>query len=116
VKSLRTTASTINELLEEEHIAPADNETVQPAVESKIKSNMLVSVNRSGVKTVVESEDIPFDVLTRDDNSLKAGKTSVKTEGVLGEKVTIYAIDEDEKRCRNCQESHTNCSDKKSSK
>jgi len=97
VKTLRTTASTINELLEDEHIAPAEDETIQPTIESKIKPNMLVSVNRSGVKTVVESENIPFDVFTRDDNSLKAGKTSVKTEGVLGEKVTIYEIDEDNK-------------------
>ena len=55
-----------------------------------------MSINRPGVKTVVITEDIPFDTNTKDDNSIRAGTSRVDTEGVIGEKAIIYEIDEDD--------------------
>jgi len=96
VKEIRSTALTVQDLLEEGKIMPSDGETVQPDLESSIESGMLVSVNRPGVKALAVSEPIPFEILTKDDASIQAGKTQIEQEGVEGEKAVIYEITEDD--------------------
>jgi len=96
VKKFRTTAKTVEDLLIKEGVAPEENETVQPAANSEIKSEMLISVNRPGVKTLAISEKIPYNSDRVNDDSLQAGKTQVKQTGVEGEKVVIYEIEEED--------------------
>ncbi len=94
VKKLRTTADTVEELLEQENVTPAENELIQPESTSQIKSGILVSVNRPGVKTVSVNEPIPFESVTEDDDSIEAGQSQIKNEGQEGIRAVIYEIEE----------------------
>lgn len=92
IKQFRTTADTVSELLDEESVVPSPDETVQPAVTTPIKSGILVSVNRPGVKTVAKTESIDFDVEEKDDDTINAGERKIKQRGVKGERAVVYEI------------------------
>lgn len=94
IKSFRTTASTVAELLEREGITVQDGETLEPSSESPISSGLLISVNRVGVKTAVVTEPIGFATEIKDDAELEAGKSRVDQAGVLGERAVVYEITE----------------------
>lgn len=93
VKKVRTTATTIGEVLNEQGVNSTDG-TVDPAPNSPVKAGQLISVNRFGIKTVTVTEPIPFGTDTVNDDTIKAGETQLKTAGANGEKATIYEIEE----------------------
>lgn len=95
VKKVRTTAKTVSELLKEQGIDPAENESVQPDYNEKVVAQQLISVNRQGVKTVAVSESIPFKKTRENDGNLQAGKTELRQVGVIGEQAVIYEIQEE---------------------
>lgn len=95
VTSIRTTADTLGELLEEESIALAQGDSTQPeSLDNGISDGQLVSVNRPGVTTESETEVIPFDTEYEDDDSLTVGESVVKREGRDGRRAVIYAVRE----------------------
>lgn len=94
VKPLRTTARTVEQLLEYENIQPEEKDTVQPSHDSPISEGMLVALNRPGVKVDSISEAIPFETERIDDASLEVGKTQVQQEGADGIQAVIYEIEE----------------------
>jgi hypothetical protein len=95
IKTIRSTAGNIGELLASEGVNVAEGETVEPAVNAAVSPNLLISVNRPGIKTVAVSEAIPFSKETKDDGELEAGKTRKDQEGVAGERAVIYEISEE---------------------
>jgi len=96
LKPVRTTAETVNELLREQNIEPNENEVVQPAIDAVIKADLLVAVNRPGVKTVAVEEPIPYDVETKNDDSITAGQVQLEKKGKDGVRAVVYEVEEDE--------------------
>lgn len=95
IKSIRTTAGNIGELLAKEGVAVAEGETVEPALSAAVAPNLLISVNKPGIKTVAVSEAIPYGVEAKDDSELEAGKKRLDQTGVDGERAVIYEITEE---------------------
>ncbi len=95
IKLLRTTANTVDELLAKEGVAVAVGETVVPELTTAIAQNMLISVNRPGVKTLVVSEPIPYATETKDTAELEAGKSQIDQAGINGERAVVYEITEE---------------------
>jgi resuscitation-promoting factor RpfB len=94
--TIRTTATTIEDLLKEKNIVLQENESTQPEdITSTLTEGMLISVNRPGVKTLAITELIPFGTETVTDPELTVGQTSIRTEGVDGERAVIYEIVEE---------------------
>jgi len=97
LKNLRTTADTIDELLQEENIKLQDNETTQPEdINTTIVNGMLISVNKPGVKTLAIKEAIPHESETKTDPQLETGQSKIETDGIDGERAVIYEIEEKE--------------------
>lgn len=91
----RTTADTVGELLAEHDIPLKDGETTQPAdINTPITKNLLVSVNKPGVKTLAIKESLPYGQETKTDPELTVGESRIETEGVAGERAVIYEIEE----------------------
>lgn len=95
IKLIRTTADTVEELLEKQQITLEEGENLEPFGNTPISNGLLVSVNKSGVKTAVVTEPIAFALETKDSPDIEAGKTQIEREGVLGERAVIYEITEE---------------------
>ena len=93
VKKVRTVAATVGDVLAQQGVDVKDG-TVDPSVDTQVKAGQLISVNRFGIKTVTETQPIPFTSETVNDDTIKAGEKQVKTVGVNGEKAVIYEIEE----------------------
>ncbi len=96
IRQYRTTAETVADVLIENNIELKDNETVQPTnLESKVTSNMLISINAPGIKTASVIEEIPYDSETITDDNLETGQRELRTAGQNGERAVIYQIVEE---------------------
>jgi uncharacterized protein YabE (DUF348 family) len=95
LRSVRTTADSVDAFLKNEGVVLQTGETVQPELQSSITTGLLVSVNKPGIKTATVTESIPFAVEKKDDPELKAGESSVAQAGVAGERAVIYEIVEE---------------------
>lgn len=93
---VRTTASSVEELLIEQGIDTETEATVEPGLDKPIKGNLLVSINQPGVVTDVAVEAIPYETETRDSNSLVVGETQLEREGREGRRTVIYEITQNE--------------------
>lgn len=92
IKIIRTTADTVDDLLAKQQITLQEGETIQPLSDAPIANGLLISVNKSGVKTAVVTEPIVFGTETVDSPDITAGTTQIDREGVLGERAVIYEI------------------------
>ncbi|QQS19811.1 DUF348 domain-containing protein [Candidatus Saccharibacteria bacterium] len=90
--SVRSQASTVDELLQEKKITLGKDDTVKPAASTAVSPNMQVSVVRNGIQVITLSEDIPAPVRTVIDMSLSFGSQAVRQEGSAGKRVQTYEI------------------------
>jgi uncharacterized protein YabE (DUF348 family) len=96
LKVVRTTADTVGELLEQQGINPSEGEEIQPSGSAPITSGLLVAVNLPGVKTVAIEEPIPYDVETKNDDTITAGQVEVENAGTNGVRAVVYEVVEDD--------------------
>lgn len=59
---------------------------------SSSASNSIVNKSFSGTRTETETQAIPFETQTVDDNTIEYGQTVVRTAGVNGEKTLKYEV------------------------
>lgn len=59
---------------------------------SSSASNSIVNKSFSGTRTETETQAIPFEAQTVDDNTIEYGQTVVRTAGVKGEKTLKYEV------------------------
>lgn len=59
---------------------------------SSSASNNIVNKSFSGTRTETETQAIPFEAQTVDDNTIEYGQTVVRTAGVKGEKTLKYEV------------------------
>jgi uncharacterized protein YabE (DUF348 family) len=92
---IRTTADTVQEVLNIEGVTVQEGDSVQPTdLSALIKPGLLISVNRQGINTIAITEPVPYETETRTDPNLEVGVSQIATAGINGEKAVIYEITE----------------------
>lgn len=90
---VRTHAETVGELLKEKKIELAKDDTIQPALETKITSQTQVFVIRNGSQISTVEEPITMETQTIEDPSLSFGTTAIRQKGSPGKRLVTYQLD-----------------------
>jgi uncharacterized protein YabE (DUF348 family) len=90
---VRTHAETVGDLLKEKKIELAKDDTVQPAVETKIVPGTQVFVVRNGSQVATVEEPIAMETQTIEDPSLSFGTTAIRQKGSPGKRLVTYQLD-----------------------
>lgn len=84
--------NTVADVLSVAGITLGENDYVEPAANTVVENNTVVSVYRVETKTVTEKESIAFDTQKNTDDSLELGTVNVQVKGVNGEKEVTYQV------------------------
>lgn len=89
---IHTRSKTVGELLIERQVKLAQGDSVQPAPETPITSNIQVAVIRNGTQVATVTEAIPAPIQYVEDASLSFGTTAVRQAGSDGKRIVTYQI------------------------
>ncbi|MEG2539826.1 MAG: 3D domain-containing protein [Clostridium sp.] len=90
VTEIKSAASTVSEMLQDENIAVSAIDKVSPAVNDNIKPDMKVSIVRVTEKLETVDEKIPYVIEKTPDKKLTAGTVKVLKEGADGRRQVVY--------------------------
>lgn len=91
-KQLITSAKNVSELLSECDIKLGEDDRINVAYDAVPAENDSIVIERVNVKTVTEKEAVAFETKTEYSSTLYQGQSSVKQEGVNGEKEVTYEV------------------------
>ncbi len=83
---------TVGDVLKLAGITLGENDYTEPSADTPAENEMVITVFRVEIKTVTENEVIKFKTVTESDNSMALGDSSIKVQGVNGEKSVTYEI------------------------
>ncbi|MDR2252344.1 MAG: ubiquitin-like domain-containing protein [Bifidobacteriaceae bacterium] len=86
-----STAADVRELLSQLGVVLGPDDQVSPALDASVAAGETVTVHRAQVETGREVTVIPFESVEEDAPTLPKGTKRVKTAGVAGQRVVIYA-------------------------
>ena len=92
VEILAVSKPTVELALAEAGISIEEDDTVTPAMDTKITDNMSITVERFTTEYQTEKEVIEFATERVDNSSIEKGKTKVVTQGSNGEKEVTYLV------------------------
>lgn len=84
--------TTVGDLLSLAGITLGENDYVEPSADTVAENGMAITVFRTEVKTITETETIKYSTETTTDDSLAFGESKVLTKGVNGEKEVTYEV------------------------
>lgn len=84
--------TTVRDALEKAEVEYTETDKFSTPLEEAVAANMEITVVRCETKVVEETETIPYESETEKTNTLYKGATSVKQEGVNGEKKLVYSV------------------------
>lgn len=90
---LRTHASTVKALIQEQGIKLGKDDSVQPALDTALSADMQVFLLRRGTQIQTVEETVPMPVQTVSDDKLAYGTTAVRQQGASGKKLITYQIE-----------------------
>lgn len=79
-------------VLEENGIDYDSDYIISEDLDAILENGMTIEVKKVETKTIIESEDINFDTVVKEDSSLLKGETKVSQEGEKGTKELIYEL------------------------
>lgn len=91
--TVRTHATTVNELLKEKNVSIAGDDTVMPVGSTAITTDIQVFITRKGTKIETATEDIANEQQIVEDTSLSFGTVALRQAGSPGKKLVTYQID-----------------------
>jgi uncharacterized protein YabE (DUF348 family) len=91
--NLRTQATTVRELLQEKNVKLSKGDTVQPALDTKLKANGQVFVLREGIKIEFAEEVIAMPRQIIEDAHLSFGTVVTRQQGSSGKRLVTYQVD-----------------------
>ncbi|MGN0395475.1 MAG: ubiquitin-like domain-containing protein [Coprococcus sp.] len=91
-KQLVTSAKNVSELLSECDIKLGSEDRINMKSDDVLSENDNIVIERVDVKTITEKEEIAYDTKTEYSDSIYQGESSLKQEGVNGEKEITYEI------------------------
>lgn len=83
---------TVGDVLKLAGITLGENDYTEPSADTPAENEMVITVFRVEIKTITENEVIKFKTVTESDNSMALGDSSIKVQGVNGEKSVTYEI------------------------
>jgi len=89
---VRTLSNTVNELLREKNVKLEPGDTVQPALDAPITSQLQIFVLRPGTQIATAEEEIAMPVEVVEDASLSFGVQAIRQKGSPGKKVVTYQL------------------------
>ncbi|EAF2256200.1 DUF348 domain-containing protein [Listeria monocytogenes] len=87
-----TTKTKVSDLLAEKNIKLDQDDRVSPAKDSNLKEKMTVEVTYVNSKAEKKNEQVKFETVYKEDDSLNKGVEKVVQEGKYGEKVVEYKV------------------------
>ncbi|EGC1317313.1 DUF348 domain-containing protein [Listeria monocytogenes] len=87
-----TTKTKVSDLLAEKNIKLDQDDRVSPAKDSNLKEKMTVEVTYVNSKAEKKNEQVKFETVYKEDDSLNKGVEKVVQEGKNGEKVVEYKV------------------------
>ncbi|EAG6633913.1 resuscitation-promoting factor [Listeria monocytogenes] len=87
-----TTKTKVSDLLAEKNIKLDQNDRVSPAKDSNLKEKMTVEVTYVNSKAEKKNEQVKFETVYKEDDSLNKGVEKVVQEGKNGKKVVEYKV------------------------
>ncbi|EPV5185774.1 resuscitation-promoting factor [Listeria monocytogenes] len=87
-----TTKTKVSDLLAEKNIKLDQDDRVSPAKDSNLKEKMTVEVTYVNSKAEKKNEQVKFETVYKEDDSLNKGVEKVVQEGKNGEKVVEYQV------------------------
>ncbi|EGU0987793.1 DUF348 domain-containing protein [Listeria monocytogenes] len=87
-----TTKTKVSDLLAEKNIKLDQDDRVLPAKDSNLKEKMTVEVTYVNSKAEKKNEQVKFETVYKEDDSLNKGVEKVVQEGKNGEKVVEYKV------------------------
>ncbi|MCT79645.1 DUF348 domain-containing protein [Listeria monocytogenes] len=87
-----TTKTKVSDLLAEKNIKLDQDDRVSPAKDSNLKEKMTVEVTYVNSKAEKKNEQVKFETVYKEDDSLNKGVEKVVQEGKHGEKVVEYKV------------------------
>jgi len=88
----RTWQETVDGLLKENSIELVGQDSVEPALETKLARDTKIKITRVAEVEVTEKESIDFKTIRKEDIDLEKGQTRVEQKGIKGEKTVIYIV------------------------
>ena len=79
-----TTALTVAEALTDAGVALGEQDTTAPGREARVSDGTAITVQRVAVESETVTEEIPFDTVEKNTDSLYRGERKVQTEGKAG--------------------------------
>jgi hypothetical protein len=92
-KKIRTTSTTVAELLAERGLTLGEFDRVKPALTTRLKKSMHVKIYRVSVTTTtVPAEAVPFDEVKQENPALRRGTRNILVAGKLGSSDRTYQV------------------------
>lgn len=89
-QEIYTTGATVSDLLEEAGVDLTEHDNVSHKLTGEITDGTTITVGRVEYVERVETEDIPFEIVTKADPEMYEGETVEKATGLVGKKEVIY--------------------------
>lgn len=90
---MRTRAKTVGDLLKERSVKLEPDDTLQPAPETVLTTNMEIFLLRHGTQITTIEEEVPMPIEKIQDNNLSVGTRAVRQQGSPGKRVVTYRIE-----------------------
>lgn len=88
----RFTECTVRELLEEKGFTFDDDDEIIPSLDTKLKEDAEIIIIDVEYQELEETEQVPFEVETKENSELLEGKQKITQYGVYGEKKVTYKV------------------------
>lgn len=88
----RFTQCTVRELLEQKGFNFDDEDEIIPSLDTTLKKDAEILIIDVEYQEVIETEQVPFEVETKENSELLKGKQKITQYGVYGEKKVTYKV------------------------
>ena len=83
---------TVGDILGKLGISLGSDDTVTPSLDTEVAAGTKIVICRVAYEEKKEMEELPFETVRENDSSLEKGSEKTKTEGVPGEKESVYRV------------------------
>ena len=89
---VNSSQSNVQGVLDENEIEYDSNYVISEDLDTSLKDGMKIEVKQVEKKTIIETEEIPYDTIIKKDKTLLKGKTKVSQKGKKGMKELVYEV------------------------
>ena len=89
---VNSSQSNVQGVLDENEIEYDSNYVISEDLDTSLKDGMKIEVKQVEKKTIIETEEIPYDTVVKKDKSLLKGETRVSQKGKKGMKELVYEV------------------------